>query len=113
MTVTKQSLINYGYARGLVISFLFLAASGIMGREDHIVLRVLVCVVGLWGIAYARALHNRRYAALFIACIVVFNPLWHPAGLGKTFWSAVNIAIALVFGASILGLSSKPAAPQQ
>ncbi len=110
MTVTKQSLINYGYARGIGISFLFLSASGIMGHEDHIILRVIICAIALWGVVYARALQNGRYAVVLAAVALVFNPIWHPA-LGRPIWIGLDLAVIAAFAFSILGLASKPVAP--
>ncbi|MBI3553634.1 MAG: hypothetical protein HY077_14145 [Elusimicrobia bacterium] len=107
MTVTKSDLINYGYARGLTLSFLLLSASGIMGHEDHVILRFIVCSVALWGVRYALALKNRLWTILLGAGALVFNPVWHPHGLGRPVWIGLDLAVVAVFAASIVGLSSR------
>jgi hypothetical protein len=105
--VSKQQLINYGYARGITISFLFLSASGIMGHEDHVILRVVTCGVGIWGFVLAKRLSSKVWMALMGVAAVIFTPFLHPAGLGREIWVTLDIAVAVMLGASIFGLSSK------
>ena len=105
MSVNREALTNYAYVRGLVISFLFLSSSGIMGREDHLVVRVLVTLVSLWGVYYAARLGNRKWLALLAGCAVLLNPLWHPHHMGRLFWIVIDLTVIGVLGCSIVGLA--------
>lgn len=105
MKVTREDLTNFAYIRGLIISFLFLSASGIMGHEDHVIVRWLATLVSLWGVAYAVALQNRKWLVLLSVSAALLNPLWHPHHLGRPFWIGVDLVVVALLGGSIVGLA--------
>lgn len=105
MKVNREALTNFAYIRGLIIAFLFLSASGIMGREDHVILRYLVTGVSIWGMVYAAALKSYKWLALLGVCALLLNPVWHPHGMGRPFWIAMDLVAVALLGGSIVGLA--------
>ena len=105
MKVNREALTNFAYVRGLIISFLFLSASGIMGREDHVLLRYLVTGVSVWGMIYAAGLKNYKWLALLGVSALLLNPVWHPHHLGRTFWITMDLVVVALLGGSIVGLA--------
>jgi len=106
MSVTKQSMINYTYARLLTAGLLLISASGQMGELDHFGMRIIVCLTALAGLRYAFALDRLLWKFLMGASAVVFNPFWHPHHLGRAFWVTCDLVVVGLLFWSFRGLKA-------
>ncbi len=100
-------LLYYAYCGLLAVSFLFMSASGLLGREDHMALRFIVTAAGLFGVYCAVKLGKPLWVLILAAMIAVFNPVWHPGGLPMGTWMTLDLVAAGAFIASFLGLRPK------
>jgi hypothetical protein len=94
-------LLNYAYAGMLAVSFLCMSSSGMLGHEDHVALRFVVTAAGLFGVYAAAKARRFVWLGLLAVLVAIFNPIWHPHGLGREVWMAMDAFAALAFTASI------------
>lgn len=94
-------LLNFAYVGMLAVSFLCMNASGMLGHEDHVALRWVVTLAGLFGVYAAMRARRLPWLVLLAVMVAVFNPIWHPKGLGSQVWMVMDAFAALAFTATI------------
>ena len=95
-----RSLIVWSmYARLFAVTCLISAAAGLMGHDDHGILRIMVFLVGLFSAFVAWRARAFAWAALMLAAGATFNPIMR-MHTTRTIWISVDIAAAAIFAAS-------------
>jgi hypothetical protein len=95
-------------ARLAAIFTLLAAATGLLSRTDHIILRNVVFIVGLFCAYWSFLLRRTPWIVLMLAVAAAFNPILrlHP---GQTGWIVLDVIAAAVLAASFFFLQ-EPAA---
>ena len=85
--------------RLVAIVTLCLAATGTLEMSDYAVLRWVVLVVGLLGVAVMSRQRLWGWTAAYAAMVVIYNPIRH-IHLTLNLWMGLDVLAAAMLGAS-------------